>query len=310
MAEFGPFLQAVVDLTPRWSLTAGARYDRVHFRVTDRLLSDGVDNSGTRPFAATSGALGITFNPRPSFTVYANAGNSFETPTTTELNNQPPPGGGGFNPALRPQRAWNYEVGGRGAAGRRFSWSVALFQADVTDELIGFEDSLVPGRRYFRNAARARHRGLELGAALDLGGGMDLAASWTVSDYHYTTYRIGAFDLAGETIPGIPRDWLHLRLRARPEFDGGGWVEVETTQSSGYLVDDTLTTRAPAWRATNLRAGWERAVGGVLVSPFLGVHNVLDRKYVGSVVINAARGRYYEPAPGRNLYLGLSLQTR
>jgi len=25
------------------------------------------------------------------------------------------------------------------------------------------------------------------------------------------------------------------------------------------------------------------------------------------VVINAANGRYYEPAPGRNLYLGFSL---
>jgi iron complex outermembrane receptor protein len=29
--------------------------------------------------------------------------------------------------------------------------------------------------------------------------------------------------------------------------------------------------------------------------------------YVGSVVINAARDRFYEPAPGRNIYLGLSV---
>jgi len=29
--------------------------------------------------------------------------------------------------------------------------------------------------------------------------------------------------------------------------------------------------------------------------------------YVGSVVINAAAGRYYEPAPGRSVYIGLSL---
>jgi len=37
------------------------------------------------------------------------------------------------------------------------------------------------------------------------------------------------------------------------------------------------------------------------------VNNLFDRRYVSSVVINAARGRYYEPAPGRTLSLGLSL---
>jgi len=48
-------------------------------------------------------------------------------------------------------------------------------------------------------------------------------------------------------------------------------------------------------------------VGSVRVRPFLGFNNVFNRPYVGSVVINAARGRYFEPAPGRNMYLGFSL---
>jgi iron complex outermembrane receptor protein len=39
------------------------------------------------------------------------------------------------------------------------------------------------------------------------------------------------------------------------------------------------------------------------------INNVFDRRYVSSVVINAARGRYYEPAPGRNAYFGLALTT-
>ena len=53
------------------------------------------------------------------------------------------------------------------------------------------------------------------------------------------------------------------------------------------------------------------------VSGFVGVNNLFNKHYVGSVVINAARirvgpgqfipGRYYEPAPGRNLYVGFSL---
>ena len=43
------------------------------------------------------------------------------------------------------------------------------------------------------------------------------------------------------------------------------------------------------------------------MSPFVALNNVFDRRYVSSVVINAAGGRYYEPAPGRNAYVGVSL---
>jgi len=43
-----------------------------------------------------------------------------------------------------------------------------------------------------------------------------------------------------------------------------------------------------------------------LFSPFIGVNNAFNHLYVSSVVINAARDRYYEPAPRRNFYLGLS----
>ena len=38
-----------------------------------------------------------------------------------------------------------------------------------------------------------------------------------------------------------------------------------------------------------------------------GINNAFNHRYVSSVVINAPRGRYYEPAPGRNVYLGMSI---
>ncbi len=40
-------------------------------------------------------------------------------------------------------------------------------------------------------------------------------------------------------------------------------------------------------------------------SAFAAVQNLFNRKYVGSVVLNAGGGRYYEPAPGLNVLLGL-----
>ncbi|MGH7418828.1 MAG: TonB-dependent receptor domain-containing protein, partial [Candidatus Rokuibacteriota bacterium] len=312
VSEVGPFAQALLEMSPTVSVMAGLRYDRVSFRVTDRHLSDSApgrpgDNSGERVMDAVSGSFGVAVSPSPALTAYANVSNAFETPTTTELNNQPPPASGGFNPDLDPQRAWSYEVGARGQVGGRVSWSVALFQADVKDELIPFEDPAVPGRRFFDNAAAARHRGVELGAELRVVPGVALGGNWTYAHYRYTEFQLGTFDLAGRAIPGLPAHWLHLRLRAAPQVARGAWLEVGTTYSSDVLVNDTLTARAPDWWMATVRAGWDGTLGGLRLSPFIAVQNVFDKQYVGSVVINAANSRYYEPAPGRNAYIGFSL---
>src|SRR5437763_11136609 len=113
------------------------------------------------------------------------------------------------------------------------------------------------------------------------------------------------------TVPSQPRRTLvvHQGLVAvsSVSFARGGWLEVEETHSSGYVVNDTLDTATSPWWTTNVRLGWDGTVGSLRVRPFIGFNNVWNRFYVASVVINAANGRYYEPAPGRNVYLGFSL---
>ena len=74
-------------------------------------------------------------------------------------------------------------------------------------------------------------------------------------------------------------------------------------------MSDTLDTRTSPWWATNVRVGWEGdgKAGRMRLAPFIGVNNAFNHKYVSSVVINAAANRFYEPAPGRNAYFGLSV---
>jgi iron complex outermembrane receptor protein len=315
VTEVGPFLQTAIDLSARTTVTAGLRYDRVSFRVDDRLVTPtNPDDSGRRLMSALSGSLGVAVNPGGVATLYANVGTSFETPTTTELTNRPDTAGG-FNPALQPQQAVNYEIGARGG-GQRLSWSAALFLADVRDELISYEVPSSPQRRFFRNAGTSRHRGVELGAQLALLPGVTVSSGYTYSDFRYGRYRFNpdtarTFVLDGRALPGVPQSWGHAALRLTPALARGGWAEVETTYSSGYLVDDTLSARTSPWWATNVRLGWEGTVGGgsLRASPFLGITNAFNRLYVGSVTINAARGRYYEPAPGRTVYLGVSFSA-
>ncbi len=322
VTEIGPFVQAVADLAPRIALTAGLRYDRVGFDVLDRLVGGGDstadvkyrNDSGRRVMAAASASLGATLRAAERVTVYASAASSFETPTTTELANRPDTAGG-FNRDLDPQRAWTMEVGVRGAGsgerGAGVTWDVALYQADVRDELVGFEIASSPGRRFFRNAGSARHRGVEVGAGAAPLPGVEVRIAWTYSDFRYRRYAFTTggttYALDGRSLPGIPRNTLRLGLRRAGKR---AWGEVETLYASGYLVDDTLSRETSPWWATNVRVGWEGGGGSgersARIAPFVAVQNLFNRKYVGSVVINAAGGRYYEPAPGRNLLVGLS----
>src|SRR6266480_3120473 len=309
VTEIGPFVQSTLTLSPRATLTAGVRYDWVKFTVDDRLITaTNPDNSGERLMRAFSGTLGIAVNPSSAVTIYGNVASSFETPTTTELVNSPSTTGG-FNSDVGPQRALNYEVGARGSLGAKASYTIAVFQADVRDEIVQYAAD--QNRAYYTNAGSARHRGVELSVGVAPVSGVSLAAFWTYADYRYTEYAftVGTVThaLDGRELPGIPQHWLNLILRAQPAAFRGAWAEVQQTYSSAYFVSDTLSTRTAPWWATNVRVGWEGNAGGMHLAPFLGINNAFNHLYVSSVVINAARDRFYEPAPGRNLYLGLSI---
>lgn len=311
VTEVGPFVQSALELSPSTTLTAGLRYDWVKFGVQDHLITTtplNPDDSGERLMHAFSGSLGVATNPSSALTLYGNVGSSFETPTTTELDISPA-GTGGFNPLLSPQQAWNYEVGGRGSLGGRLGYSVAIYQADVRDALVPYQIS--GPRFYYRNAGRSKNRGVELSADLAPLKGLRLDVAWTYSDFRYRHYSFTVDSvthvLDGRSLPGIPQHWLNLVLRAQPGALRGVWAELQQSYSSDYLVSDTLNTRGASWWATNVRVGWDGKAGSVRLAPFLGINNAFNHRYVSSVVINAARDRFYEPAPGRNVYLGLSV---
>src|SRR5690606_961696 len=166
----GICLQNELTLTEALELTLGVRYDEVKFDVTDRFLSDG-DDSGDLNLRETSPMVAVLYRVTPAINLYANVATSFETPTTAELAN--PTGGGGFNQALEPQLATNYEVGVKGTIGDRSRFSLALFRVDVEDELIPFEIPGSPGRSFYRNAGESRRKGIELAVGTEPIEGLD-----------------------------------------------------------------------------------------------------------------------------------------
>jgi iron complex outermembrane receptor protein len=307
VTEVGPFAQVQWTPNERFLVSGGARFDWVNFDLADRFFDDG-DDSGDRSMSALSGNIGASWSFDQRFVPYVNVATSFETPTTTELVNQPD-GSGGFNTELGPQRGVNYEVGARGRPTPKVTYSVALFLGRVTDAIVQEEE--VGGRAFFRNAQKTHNDGAEVGLSVSPVSGLTLNGAYTYARYRFVEEPAGS-GLDRNRLPGVPEHFWRFGLRTG--LSNGLYLDADHTLTSSVASDDANTPEGivDSWGAgvTNLRVGWEGDVGAVQLSPFVGVNNLWDRQYVGSVTLNGLFGRVLEPAPRRVLYLGTEVGYR
>jgi iron complex outermembrane receptor protein len=293
--------------TPLTDLSAMAalRYDRALFSVTDHYITGkDPDDSGDRTMDALSPSLGVIWRFTDSFHLFGNVSTSFETPTTSELSNQAS-GAGGFNPDLDPQRAVGVEAGVRGSLLDDVRVSLTGYRTDIRDELIAFEVPGAPGRSYYRNAGTARHQGVEASLAAIVLDSLQLSAAFSAIDARYREYAPAGASYAGNKVPGIASTLLDITadLHAPLGFHASvTWMAVGRS-----FADDANAVVAPGYSIVNLslensalRLG---DVWGASLAIAAGIENLLDTKYISSVVVNAAANRYFEPGPGRSYWL-------
>ena len=303
VSGFGPFVRDEIAFADRYRVTLGARADVVKFRVDDHLIAGtNPDDSGERTLKAVSPLVGFVARIGTLHSAYANVSTAFETPTATELANKPD-GSAGINPSLDPQYATTVEAGVKGAVFGRVRYDASLFATRVKDELIPFEVPGGGGRRYFRNAGSTRRRGGELGLAASLGM-TTVGVSYSYSDFFFTDYVVGANDYSDSRIPGVPNQ----QLQGYATWNWRGFFATLEGQTAGSMfMDDANTLRASGWEVMNARVGGRWSVGTLSLAPAVAMSNLFDRAYAGSIVINAAAGRYFEPSPGRTVYAGMTV---
>lgn len=298
--SLGVFLQGDLDLTERWMLSLGTRYDRVDFDIDDDYLSDG-DNSGDRTFEQWSGSAGLSFRYLPNHQFYLSTGTSFETPTFSEFAN--PYGGGGFNPDVEPQKAWNREIGLRGNFDNGIDYDVALFSTRVRDSLVSYQ---IGGRDYYRNAGKSRQDGIETSLGWQLTPRWRLDSALTLARYEYNEYVVDGNNYDGNRIPGLPEQtWVNqLSWQGLDER----FATLETQYIGDMVADDANDVEVDDYWLVNLRVGDGWHLGGdTLLKGYLGMRNLLDREHFANVIINATNERYFDTAPGRTVYAGMEV---
>lgn len=305
VSSVGPYASGEIALGRWYRLSGGVRADAIVFDVQDRLVTaTDPDESGRRTMRAASPQVGVTALLGARNSLYANLSSAFETPTATELGNKPD-GSAGVNTSLEPQKSRTIEVGAKGAV-VGVQYDFAAFSTAVRDELVPFEIAGGAGRRFFRNAGRTRRRGAEVSLGTGLRA-IELRAAASLSDFEFVDFRTATADFAGKTIPGVPSRFAELSAvwtsRALQ-------VGLSGRLASSVFVDDANTARAPGYEILNLRARGSLRLGRALLAPTIAIDNLFGREYVGAVSVNAAGGRYFEPAPGRTLVGSLSVRFR
>jgi iron complex outermembrane receptor protein len=134
-------------------------------------------------------------------------------------------------------------------------------------------------------------------------------AAYTFNDFVFVDDGNASTDFEDNRLPGVPRHNLFGGIRlgllegVRLDLDAQHTGEQATEDSNDPAFLNESSTVFDARLLVRL------SVGGWDANPFIALNNITDERYNSSVVVNAVGRRYFEPAPGRNLYLGLSLAS-
>ena len=306
----GQYLQAEWDLGKNWTLSGGVRRSQISYENRDRYIASSAttsnpDDSGTASYENISPVLGLVYHLNPAVNLYANAGKGFDTPAFIELAYKAN-GASGLNFALQPSTSVNYEAGVKALVGHHTRINLALFQISTDQEIV--VDTSVAGRTVYANAGKTGRSGLELSIDSDLGNNVRTSLAYSLLDARFDeSFRSSSTTISsGNQIAGTPRTTLYGELAWKHPASGFS-TAIEARYSDKVYVDDQNSDAAAAYTLVNWRGGFEQHLGGVHFSEFLRIENVMDKNYVGGVLVNSTTP--FAPAPGRNYLLGVSARV-
>jgi iron complex outermembrane receptor protein len=269
-------------------LSLGFRYEWVTYDISQQnpYLKD------TTNYGEPAWNMGLNYLLGEGFSAFLSARRSFRFPTTDELILVFPVAR--VNPAMKPQRGYDYETGLRYAFKDKFEGKLTFFWIDTHDEIF-FNPVTFTNENY----PKSRRQGVELSAKV-----MPLTWLSVWGNYGYIRPILLGNIFDGNDIPGVPRN--KGSLGADIEALKGLLFGVKATfVGSSYPISD-FSNQVPKQDGfytldAKLSYSWKG------LNAFFGVNNITNQKYSEWVVTNATGSRIlYYPSPERNFIGGIS----
>lgn len=311
-----PYLQASWQFLPTWRIDTGVRYSNVHYKSDDNYITaSNPDDSGKTDYSKVLPSAALSWQIMPELLAYVSYAKGFETPTFTEMAYNTDASISGFNFDLKPSNSDTYEAGLK-SQNLLGDFTLAVFQTKTKDDIVSAGS--VDGRSTFRNADQTLREGVEFSWNKQLWRDLIATASYAYLDAKFDSNTAAIYDKNGKVvakaidkdayIPGIAKNQAYLALSWKPQtgFYGG----VDAQYNDKIYVDDQNTDAAPSYTVVAAYAGYAWQLQDWKVNIFSRVDNLLDKDYVGSVIVNDGNSRFFEPADGRNWSAGLRVSKQ
>ena len=268
--------------------------------------------------------IGAVFKVTDAINLYANAGESFETPTLVEMAYNPDTTKAGLNMDLKPSTSRQYEVGAKAFIGDNTLVNLALFKIDTDDEIVVATSQ--GGRTTYRNVPSSERKGLEFSVDSKLPNDFGAYLAYSLLDAEFdksfnackiplagpgSTCRFNnAADFeqisSGSKIPGTYRYNLYGEVSWKHPSTGFSTALEMRKVSDTNVSFNSADGQADGYTVFNWRGGFSQHLSNWKFSEFVRIENITDREYVGSVRVADGNERFYEAAPDRTWLLGLN----
>ncbi len=296
------FAQADADLPSNIHITLGASVNYLQY-VDNRLAGTPLGSLSQKFNPVLSPRIALLKRFSHSLSMYASASHGFSPPTVAEVI----PSTGVYNPNLKPETGWSYEVGMSGTILQEFDVHLAAYDFRLSNAIVIQRDA--SGADHFVNAGGTEQKGVELNAgwtkrfvsyALST---LRLYTSLTYNQYRFENYVNDGNDYSGNQITGVSPFAIAFGIDLKSSV--GVYAQVTGNYVDRMPLNDANTAYASDYFLLGTRAGY-RTSGRVPLDFFAGVDNILNQRYSLGNDLNASGGRYYNAAPTANYYVGIS----
>ena len=260
-------------------------------------------NAQFMPKAAVSYLITSDFSARASIS------KGYSPPTIAEVRSSD----NNINNDLQAELGWNYELGLRyKTENKRFYAAGNLFTYRLKDAIVRRLNQ--NDTEYFINAGGTKQQGIELETILwmirnddSFLTGLQWRSNYTFSHFRFENFVNGTITFSGNKLTGVPESILVNSLEFN--FPKAFYLFIQHNYTSSIPLNDNNTVFAKRYHLVESKFGIRNlSINKIHLDVFAGVNNLLNVKYSLGNDLNAANGRYFNPAPGINFYTGLSIQ--
>lgn len=249
--------------------------------------------------------LALSYKIREQLLWRGSVSKGYSSPTIAEIR----PNDNVVYSNLQPEFGWNYETGLR-FHNKRLQADAAIFYYALKQAIVSRND--VNGSQYFVNAGGTKQLGLETKLSYQLiqkrSQGflrlLELKNSFTWYVFSFDHYVAGTNDYSGNRLTGVPRTTIITSMYV--ELPKGLYVYIQYNHTAEIPLDDANTAFASGYNLVQAKAGWNILIKQKTIGFYTGVDNILNEQYSLGNDLNAFAGRYYNAAPLRNFYAGIS----